>query len=174
MSEVERLKVLKEEITKNNKKIDSINNEISKLLLDDKVKKYIKLQQGLANITNKIDNNKKKLIEIEQNICNHKLLFFQSLYYDRLDHQPTFLCLECGKQIIGFIDEEQICVNEDHLIENDQAIFGICMQYGELREKCLDLKEQGLSIENIDKELRKELDNKKNSGSKILNLSLKK
>lgn len=172
MSEIEKLKSLKEEINKNNERIDSINSEISKLLLDDNVKKYIKLQKDLSAMTNKIENNKRKLIKIEQDVCDHKILFFQSLYYKRLFYQPTCLCIECDKQINGFINDDQICINEDHLIENDQGVFGICIEYGKLKDKYFELKEQGLSIEEICVKLKEELKN--DGGSKKKDLSIRK
>ena len=165
MSEVEKLKILKDEITKNYERVDSINSEVSKLLLNDNVKKYIKLQQELSKLINRIEVSNKKLIKIEQEICNHRLLFFQSLYSNR---QPNFLCIECGKQLNGFIKEDQICVNEDHLIENDQGIFGICIEYGNLKDKYLELKKQGLSIEEIGVKLKEELKNDGGSKNKKL------
>ena len=170
----EELTKLKEKIKENENSILQTNREISKLYLEEKVMRYILLQEELSKLTNENEKIKKKALELKQSMCNHRLLFFSSLYKERLQYQPSFMCLECGKQISGFMNDEQTCVNENQVTENDYGIFGDSMQYGKLHEKYENLQEQGLSYEKIKEIIEKEITNNKEKAMESKKLILRK
>lgn len=79
------------------------------------------------------------------NNCEHELVYFVSSYYKRLMYIPKFVCLNCGKEINGILNENQACVNKEDM-NND---------YDNIRELNItkyyyhELKYEGLSIKEI-------------------------
>lgn len=101
-----------------------------------------------------------------QDKCNHELVFFISLYYNKLMYYPSYVCLECGKGINGPLKEGQMCVNENQILETPEGLLGNYKDLAKIKNYYDKLKEE-LTKEEINNILQEEFKTKSNNKVKI-------
>ena len=140
---------LKEQLIKNEQQIKINNEKNDELLNNSYVKQYIEVQHDLKKLHLSSVDLKRKIVLLNQELCSHNILYITSIHYNRLLYRPNYKCLDCMKEISGFIDNNQVCINEQFLYGNDQEVYGKDREYNKLHFKYHELKEQNLSDDEI-------------------------
>lgn len=150
--------------------LDNKSEEIKKMEKLSEVKNYLIVLSQKEGLEEDIDKVREKIIILEQKLCTHDILYLLSYPKKSLAYCPNFKCLCCGKNINGFIDEDQYCINERFLKENEYYYGGDIYEFMTLQYKYNELFDIGETEEEILIELQDELYKSHKDDSKTVKL----
>ena len=174
MGNQEELKKLEERYNGISSELESKESELINLLNDDVVKRYVDLNERVEELKTLKKQAYSSYILQSQLICPHEAYFFRRQFKRRMLYLPELLCLNCGKMYRGFLLEGKPVINEDYIEENDNAYLGDYDEFEELSIKYKQLKEEGLSTEEVCDILKKDIASKREKSSTPFKLIRKK
>ena len=150
--------------------INNKNTEIEKKTKDESVRQYLSLLSQKENLEEDKEILLSKITLLEQKICDHEYLYLMTLPKKTMTYIPSFRCLSCGKPLLGFINNNQICINEQYVEDDENSYHGDTYEYMMIQYKYNELKEENMSNDDIYKELIEELSKNHNKLSKKIRL----
>ena len=136
-------------------------SEIKKMEQDKVIRNYLTMVSQKSDLEEDAGKLKEKIELLEQKLCDHKLVYLISLPKKSVEYCPNFKCLCCGKNIVGELNDNQVCINENYLVENEYYYTGDIEEYISMRMRYKDLVEYGDDNKSIMKDLRKRYYNDK-------------
>ena len=108
------------------------------------LKRYFEVLSEIGDIDIDIKENISEETKIRFSLCDHNLLFLETYCVRRKKYHPKFKCIDCGKRIIGAINQSQIVINEKYTEYDEGTHVGDLKDYRKLCKLYSECKEHGL------------------------------
>lgn len=160
----------------NQNKYSVVNKEkeLFKLKNNPEVKRYITLLSQLDELEREQQLLSDKVSILEQASCEHQLLYLMTYPKNTMTYIPTFRCICCGKGLNGFVEPEQLVINEAFIDEDEDSYHGSITEYMSTKYKYFELLEAGESEDEIIVEIQDELHQNHKGKKKNIKLLRKK
>ena len=140
---------IREQITRLIEKKEDLLKEKQVLENTDILKRYFDIDEDLKNVDKEIKKKEKEETLFRYSQCDHELLFLETYCLRRKNYQPKFKCIECGKRIMGALNQSQIVINEHYTDFDERTYIGDLKDYKKLCKLYSEYKEQGLGTMQI-------------------------
>ena len=148
--------------------IDNKKQELNGIKGNEIVRKYINLNNRIEELELEDIEIKNNIKLLEQEICDHNILYLMSYQTYSFQYNPCFYCVECKKSMTGMLEKNQTCINEEYLERDVTNYSGSLDEYKMIRSEYKRLFDEGYTIEEIIVKLQKRLKKlHSNKGTKV-------